>query len=134
MWKCPKCKREFAKENQSHSCVSYPIENHFKNKDTAKRLFDALVKKITKEIGPVKIESLPCCIHLVSDYTFGAVWALKDRIRIDLRVDYPLKNIAFYKEVQMSANRYLYFFEFKDEADITPQIMKLLKESYFLNK
>ena len=64
LWKCPRCKREFAKENQTHSCRVYPLEEHFKNKDYAKSVFEYLKGKIEKEVGKLKIESLPCCIRL----------------------------------------------------------------------
>ena len=86
MWQCPKCKREFIKKNQSHSCVIYPIEKHFKGKEYSKDLFEKLINAIKKNIGEIKIESLPCCIHLVSSYTFSGVWLLKDKIRLDFRV------------------------------------------------
>jgi hypothetical protein len=133
MWKCPKCKREFAKTKQTHSCRSFPLEKHFENKEYARTLFDEYVKKITKEIGQVKIESLPCCIHLVSDYTFGAVWAMKDRIRIDFRVDHKVENIEPNSEFKMSANRYLYHFDIKEKKDISKEIIELLRESYNLH-
>lgn len=61
MWTCPKCKREFSKTNQSHSCKVYPLENHFKGKEqVGKPLFDAFVEKVRQEVGPVKIDSPKC--------------------------------------------------------------------------
>jgi len=78
MWQCKKCKREFAKTNQEHSCVSYPLEKHFQNKEVAKELFDFYISQINKKVGEVKFESLPYCIRLVSSYTFGAVWAMQE--------------------------------------------------------
>jgi len=134
MWKCPKCQREFYKYKQSHSCVSYPIENHFKNKPESKVLFDELVGKIEKEIGEVKIESLQCCIHLVSNYTFSGVWILKDRIRLDFRVNYPIQSERIVKEEKLSINRNLYYLEIKDKKDIDKEILKWIEDSYHLKK
>jgi len=108
LWRCPKCKREFAKKNQAHSCISRPLDDHFKNKAYAKELFEYLKDKIETKVGPLKIEPLPCCIHLVSNYTFGAVWALKDKIRIDFRTNYLIKSKKIWKMIKMSANRYFY--------------------------
>ncbi|KKP70035.1 hypothetical protein A2X44_02360 [candidate division CPR3 bacterium GWF2_35_18] len=133
LWKCPRCKREFAKENQTHSCRVYPLEEHFKNKDYAKSVFEYLKGKIEKEVGKLKIESLPCCIHLVSNYTFGAVWAMKDGIRIDFRVDHEIKTKKIYKMVRMSANRFLYYFDIKDKSEIDTEIMNGIREAYSLN-
>lgn len=134
MWKCPKCKREFKKKNQSHSCVIYPIEKHFKNKEYSTDLFKKLVKKIEKDIGEVKIESLPCCIHLVSNYAFSGVWLLKDSIKLDFRVDYPIESKRMLKEAVLSKNRYSYYLELKNEDDIDKEFMKWMKDAYELNK
>ena len=134
LWVCPKCKREFAKKNQSHSCVFYPIEKHFRDKEFAEALFEYLKKEIEQNIGPLKIESLPCCIHLVSNYTFGAVWALRDRIRIDFRLDHKIKSPKIYKELQISANRYLYYFDIKNKKEINKQLLGWIKEAYKLNE
>lgn len=133
-WTCPKCHREFAKQNQQHSCVSYPLANHFKNKDYAKKLFSCLKQQIAKKIGPVKIESLPCCIHMVSHYTFGAVWALRDRIRIDFRTDYKISTKKPHKMIRISPNRFLYYFDLKNTKDIDAELLGWMKQSYGLHE
>lgn len=134
MWKCPKCKREFAKRNQVHSCVFYPLEKHFEGKeDIARPLFEEFKKRIEKNIGPVKIESLPCCIHFVSDYTFGALWAMKDKARIDFRVNYDIESPRISRKIKMSPGRYLYYLEIKNKGEIDKQLLGWLKDSYYLN-
>jgi hypothetical protein len=134
LWKCKKCKREFAKKNQAHSCVSYPLDNHFKGKIYAKELFTYLKDKIEENVGQIKIESLPCCIHLVSNYTFGAVWAMKDKIRIDFRTNFQITSKRVWKMVQMSPNRYLYYFEIKKKEEVDGELLGWIKDVYDLNK
>lgn len=134
MWQCPECKREFKKKNQSHSCVVYPIEKHFKDKDYSRNLFEKLVKMIQVNIGKIKIESLPCCIHLVSSYTFSGVWLSKDKLKMDFRVDYQIDSERIIKQEKLSANRDLYYVEVKDEEEIDKELLKWIKDSYFLNK
>lgn len=134
MWKCPKCGREFNREKQSHSCVVYPIENHFQNKVKGKLLFETLVKKIEKKIGEVKIESLPCCIHLVSDHTFSGVWVSDDKIRIDFSVDYSVEDKRVVKEVKLSKNRTIYYIDIESEGEIDKVLLEWIKDSYYLNK
>lgn len=133
MWKCPKCKREFIKHNQSHSCVLFPIENHFKNKESSKILFTKLIKAIEDRIGEVKIESLPCCIHLVSSYTFSGVWILKDRIRLDFRVDYKIESKRMINQQNLSKNRNIYYIDIKDEKEIDSELLNWIKDSYNLH-
>lgn len=134
MWKCKKCGREFAKTNQSHSCVNYPIENHFHNKgEYPKQLFDFFVKKIEKEIGPITIESLPCCIHLVSNYTFCGVWITREKIKFDFRLDYKITDKRIKKEEILSKNRFIYYFEIGDSKSIDSTLLKWIKDAYNLN-
>lgn len=132
MWSCPKCNREFGKEKQTHSCKSYALEEHLKNKPVGKALFDEYIALVKEKVGPIKIESLPCCIHLVSDFTFGAVWVLKDKIKIDFRLRREVK-IAGAKIEKISANRYMYYIDIKDKKEITDELLALVKESYSLH-
>lgn len=134
MWQCPKCKREFQRTNQSHSCVSFPLEKHFEGKDGAKELFEYLKSQIEKNVGRVKIESLPCCIHFVSSLTFCACWPIKEGIRIDFQVDHPIETKREHKLNQMSKNRYLYYFDIKNESEINEELLSWIKESYYLKK
>ncbi|MDD3003161.1 MAG: hypothetical protein PHS06_04830 [Candidatus Shapirobacteria bacterium] len=113
MWKCKKCGRIFEKEGQMHSCNKIPLEEHFKNKDKAKDLFEFLVKKINSEIGKCKIISLPCCVHLFSNYDFLAILPKKENLEIRFKVG---------------------VFKIKSVEEIDDKFMDLIKESYFLKK
>jgi len=133
VWKCPKCERVFAREKQSHSCAVYPLENHFKNKDAiAKPLFERLLQKL-KPIGKITVESPRCCIHLVNPdkpFTFGAAYALKDRIRIHFSLTREIKDPRIGASTKMSANRYLYSVDIKSENEIDQQLIDWFSEAY----
>jgi len=110
------------------------LEKHFKNKELAKELFLHLKDEIEKNIGKVKIESPPCCIHFVSNYTFGAVFPMKDRIRIDFRTDFEIKSKKTWKMVKISKNRYLYYLDIKDKKEIDKELIGWIKKAYWMNK
>lgn len=129
-WTCSKCGRVFAKVNQSHSCKVFPLENHFKNKPFARELFDYLLTKL--KILKFSVDSVTCCIHLVSKSTFAAVWALSDGIRIDFRLNFSVKSKRFSNVVKMSANRYLYFVDVKRKDELDGELISWIKESYKL--
>ncbi len=130
LWSCPKCKREFRSKNQVHSCVFYPIENHFKNKPYSKEIFENLKKEIEVNIGPLKIDSLPCCIHLISNYTFSGVWALKDRIRMDFRTTRKIKSKRILKNYNLFSKYYMNYTEIKTKKDIDKEFLSWIKEAY----
>ncbi|MBU1149018.1 hypothetical protein KKI23_02910 [Patescibacteria group bacterium] len=130
-WQCPKCKREFAKKNQMHSCVVFPVQEHFIGKtEIARPLYNELLKKIRKEIGPIKIESLPCCIHLVSHYTFMCVYALKDRIRIHFAHDKKITSKRIDKAAQLPGSKYMSSLDIYSKKEINKELITWLKDSY----
>ena len=104
IWTCPKCGRRFRRENQIHSCTVYPVEKHFERKDYAKTLYDALRTMINEAVGNFYVESLPCCIHFVTDaYTFAAVYALRKKIRIHIALNKKTNSKYIDKSSQMYA-------------------------------
>lgn len=126
-WVCPNCKRIFSKINQAHSCTVYPLNNHFKNKEYAKELFDELLRKL-KSLK-FRVDPVPCCIHLVKSSAFAAVWAMKDRIRIDFTLNHELKSNRISKHVKMSANKQLYLLDIKKYEEIDKELIDWIKES-----
>lgn len=132
MWKCKKCCRSFAKTNQMHSCKVYPLDEHFKNKENQRPLFDSFTNFIKENIGDLKVEALPCCIHLVSSYTFSGVWILSDKIKIDFMLPEKIENSRFIKIEQPSTNRYVYYVEISKASELDDELLAWLTKSYFL--
>ena len=62
MWTCPQCGRIFKKANQPHSCRKVPLEEHFKNKQAARMLFDFLVERINSRIRGMP-DHFPALLH-----------------------------------------------------------------------
>jgi len=100
----------------------------------AKPLFNDLKSKIRKRIGPVKVISLPCCIHLFGLFDFAAVFPLKDKVRIHFVVNYKLNSPRIDKSAKYSANRYKYAVYIKDKKDIDKELVGWLEEAYHLRK
>ena len=129
LWTCPKCKRKFEKTGQTHSCTIYPVAKHLKGKEVGKRLYNALTTKMKKEIGKFRVESLPCCIHFVSTYTFAAVYALRDKIRIHFTLSHKLDSPRIGRFSHVSGKRYMYSIDIKDEKEMDKELMGWIKES-----
>lgn len=136
LWTCPKCGRKFLKKNQTHSCKLYPVEKHFEMKDFAKTLYNDLEATMNKQIGPFYVESLPCCIHFVTSlaYTFAAVYALRDRIRIHFTLDHKLNSERIEKFSQISKTRFKYSIDIKSDNEINKELINWLKQAYYLKK
>ena len=129
LWECPKCGRRFERKGQTHSCKYFPIEQHFIGKEKGEKLYEKLKMALQRQLGDFKIESLECCIHFVSTFTFAAVKIFKNKIRVDFSLDQRLKNKRIKKSIQMSANRYLNYIDIINEDEINDEIIKWIQEA-----
>ncbi len=135
LWTCPKCERMFRRKNQIHSCTKYPLEKHFEKKDLAETLYNDLSSKVENQIGSFYVESLPCCIHLVTcAYTFAAVYALRDGIKIHFTLDYEVVNDRIDKSSQMSKHRFLHSIDVKSDKEIDKELIGWIKLAYNMKK
>lgn len=131
-WTCPKCGRMFKRKGQTHSCKTFPLEQHFSRKAKLRTLFNKLSEAISTRIGPFNIDSVECCIHLVHQSTFSAVKVMKDQLRIDFSLDYEPSNPRIGKTAKMSKNRYLHYVDITKEEEIDADLLQWLTEAYFL--
>lgn len=132
MWTCKKCGRIFRKTKQPHSCRKVPLESHFKNKNLARELFDILVRKINKDIGPVKIISIPCCVHLFGSYDFLAALPKKHGLEIRFVLDRVVDSSRLKVSVPLSKKTYKNCFLFTSKKEINNEFISWVKESYHL--
>lgn len=130
LWECPKCGRQFERKGQTHSCKYFPIEQHFIGKEKGKKLYERLKMVLREHLGDFKVESLECCIHFVSTFTFAAVKIVKDKIRVDFSLNHKLENKRIKKSIQMSAHRYLYCIDVINENEINQELMKWIQEAH----
>jgi hypothetical protein len=128
-WTCPKCKRKFAKINQSHSCRVYPLSNHFKGKESSKELYDELIKKM-KSIGKFRVDSVQCCIHLVKEFAFLGVYIMKDKIRVSFYLNRKIESKRIFKSAQISKKRFSYLININSKEEIDKELINWIKESY----
>ncbi len=130
LWTCPKCGRPFERQNQSHSCKLYPLVKHFEGKAAGKLLYDTLIQAIRGKIGPYKIQSLECCIHLDSSFTFAAVKISASKIELHFGLRYKTSSKRFKKVIQLSANRYLYYIDIYSAGEIDAALLEWILEAY----
>lgn len=130
LWTCPKCERRFARKGQAHSCRFFPLEQHFEGKPAGRLLYENFKRAVKKQVGSFKTESLECCIHFVSTFTFAAVKIFKDKICVDFSLSRKIKSKRIAKVVQMSAHRYLYVIDILNEDEIDEELMEWIQEAH----
>jgi hypothetical protein len=106
------------------------LEKHFEHKPVGRLLYEVLRKAVKRRVGAFKIESLECCIHFVSTFTFAAVKIYKDKIWVDFSLSRKIKSKRIIQSVQMSANRHLYAVDITNEDDIDEELMEWIQEAH----
>ena len=131
LWTCPECGRKFERKGQAHSCKTFALALHFKDKLTGKLLFEKFKQAVLSQVGPFKVESLECCIHFVTTFTFTAVRIQRNKIKVDFSLNKKVKNKRIKQSTQMSANRYLYAIDILKAEDIDAELMEWITEAYY---
>ena len=135
MWQCPKCSRKFKRTNQTHSCRTYTQEEHLLNKDNSvKELYSTLLSIIKKEIGVYDIDSIHCCIHLVTGSTFLAIKPQKSELKIYFVSKEPIKSKRIIKQEIYSTNRTNNTLKLSKIEDIDKELINWLQVAYDLTK
>lgn len=132
LWTCPECGRSFERQGQQHSCRPFALERHFERKPYGKQLYDRLVSRMKKDISPLKIESLECCIHFVSTFTFAAVKILRNKIRLDFALTRQLQHPRIARPLKMSVHRYLCVVDISREEEIDDELMGWIREAHLI--
>ena len=132
MWTCPNCNRIFEKANQPHSCRKVPLEDHFRNKNKAKELFECLVERVNNEIGKCIIISIPCCVHLFGKYDFLAALPKKDRLEIRFALNKKIDSSRIKQCVPMSTKVFKNCLDIKTVEEIDKDFIGWLNTSYHL--
>lgn len=115
-----------------HSCRVIPLEEHFKNKEKAKEIFDYLVQEINTKIGKCKIISLPCCVHLYGHYDFLAAIPKKEGLEVRIAGVRKIESKRLKICVPMSLKVFKNCFEIKSGGEIDEEFLGWVGESYHL--
>jgi hypothetical protein len=132
MWKCPTCNRIFERKGQSHSCKKVSIEEHFRNKELAKEIFDQLFNNINNKIGRCEIIYLPCCVHLFGKYDFLAALPKKDRLEIRFGLNRELGSPRIKQTVPTSLASFKHCLDLRATPEIDKELLDWLEEAYHL--
>jgi Domain of unknown function (DUF5655) len=132
LWRCPNCGREFERQNQSHSCKLYLLAQHFEGKPMGKALYQKLKQAMKNEMGNFKVESLECCIHFVSTFTFAAVKIFNNKIQVEFSLTHEIESKRIKRIVKMSAHRYLYHVDVFSVDEIDRELLQWIHEAHDL--
>ena len=132
-WTCPKCKRGFSREGQSHSCRPAPtLASHFEGKPPALRqAFDRIVKALRKE-GPLRVEPVATNIHLAAGSAFASAKPQRAKMRVEFLLEKPLESGRVVKTERLSGTRYALHVDVEGPDDVDAELLGWLRAAYRL--
>ncbi|WP_243699475.1 DUF5655 domain-containing protein [Flavobacterium caseinilyticum] len=97
-------------------------------------LYKKLKFSLEKIFDRFKIESLECCIHFVSTFTFAAVKVFKDKISIDFSLNHKVINKRIKQITPMSKNRFLHCIDVFTDEEINEELVGWIRDVHDKNK
>ncbi|HKO97652.1 MAG TPA: DUF5655 domain-containing protein [Pyrinomonadaceae bacterium] len=135
LWKCPVCKRPFANTNQSHSCVTYTVDDFLANKGPhAVALFERF-SELVAECGPVITAPVKTRVGFQVRMIFAAVYKLTDE-SLDGHVVLArrLENPRFRAIESFSPRNHAHHFRIHSLEELDDEVKSWLKEAYKVGK
>ncbi len=132
LWECPDCGRQFPKKRQWHSCGTFNVEDHFRQRPAAlRRLFDRLLEE-TERFGPVRTDPVRNSINLASRYHFAVVYVLKESMKLEFLLNRELHDPRIERTIRLGEDSYSHFVKVRSEEEIDDQLLNWLSEAYHL--
>jgi hypothetical protein len=130
LWRCAKCKREFANRNQSHACGTYALADHFRGKSPEIRaLFDRIVGML-ETIGPVRVLPEKTRIAFQVRMSFAQVTPRQRWLDGHVVLARRLESPRFTKIETFSPRNHLHAFRVSRADEIDDEFRAWLIEAY----
>ncbi|MFQ5875082.1 MAG: DUF5655 domain-containing protein, partial [Dehalococcoidia bacterium] len=132
LWKCPSCGRQFPKKNQRHSCTSYSIDDHFRDRPISlEETFNFLIAQIRKRCGPLRVDSVKTAINLTNRYHFAMVYVRKSMLNLEFVLGRVLDDQRVVR-TQKLGTRHVHVVRLCQPEDVDTQLLSWLQEAYAL--
>lgn len=131
-WKCPKCRRSFARKDQWHSCEARNLDEHFRGRNPDLReTFNVLVRRLRK-LGPVKVDAVKTSINLTARHHFGAVTVRGTFLRLGFMSDHRIEDHRIVHIERLGPSKFGHSIVLESVADLDDVVMDWLATAYRL--
>ena len=130
LWKCPTCKRTFAKKNQWHSCLARSAGDHFRGKPPRlKETFELLLTHM-REFGPLRVDAVKSSINFASKYHFGGASVTSDHLRVGFLSDKIIKDRRIVRVERLGPNKVGHSVVLRSVDDVDDELVNWLRKAY----
>ena len=130
-WRCPRCGRRFAHEDQFHSHDTVDVDAHFIGRPArVQASFDRLVGSLP---SGVRVEPLRSVIVLSARTTFSFITVQSRRLLVGIFLDRQLDSPRVVKVDVVSSHKIANTVDVRGPDDIDDELCRWLREAYELH-
>jgi len=134
MWTCSSCGRSFRNTNQRHHCERTTAAAQLKNQpEPILKMYQRILDGV-KKMGPFSVSPIKDYIMLKHKSTFLTIKPRKKYLDITFFLAEALEDFPIYKSIPRSKNRVAHGARFENLSDITPGVLRWIKQSYDLTQ
>jgi Domain of unknown function (DUF5655) len=130
LWKCPRCGRPFANQNQSHFCSRYKLREHLQGKTPVAIALFREFAQLVKRCGPVRIIPEKTRIAFQVRMSFAAVSLRRDRLVGHVVLARRFEHPRFSKIQYISPRNHVHCFSFSSREELDDELLGWLHEAY----
>lgn len=130
LWICPRCGRQFANRNQSHSCGHYTVKKHLKGKSPQVKALYERFTQLVEQCGPVVLAPTKTRIDFQVRIIFAAVSLKEDGLACHVVLSRRLENPRFTHIESISPRNHVHHFQIGSVEDLDDEVVSWLKEAY----
>ena len=130
MWRCPKCRRQFANQNQSHTCGQYTLASHFAGKPAVVRAIFGKLLAAAKKNGPVTVLPEKTRIAFQVRMSFAAFVIWQNWVDGHVVLARRLENPRFRRIETFSPRNHLHAFRFESVDQVDDEVAAWFAEAY----
>jgi hypothetical protein len=137
MWTCSQCRKNFVKNNQSHSCNDKSLADHLKGKSvTTIELYDQLVRQLSA-MADIQVRPTKSAIAFATDVRFGYIHRLgKDYVDLVLCFNRAYEdNLCFHKIANVpGSDQHNHYFRMRSAEDLNDEILMYIGKAIEASK
>ena len=130
LWRCRRCGRRFANQNQSHSCGRWDLQHHFRDKPREIReLYDAFVAAV-RGIGRVIIVPEKTRIAFQVRMSFAQITPRRKWLDGHVILSHVALSRHFRAVQTISPKNHVHTFRITTRSDLDSEMISLLRAAY----
>lgn len=126
MWKCPRCGREYVKDNQWHSCGATTTDDYLAGKpETLKEIYRLLERNLRK--SGVRFDVAKTAVSLWKVHNFATLYVQKRAIKVEFLSRKPVEDPRIVSRHEVKGGLYFTRMKLTSMGDVDETLLTWLK-------